>query len=75
MRMGIAAGNVLGLLVLHINFLSFEIDETLRGNLSSLCVDYSRRSPPILNSESSRSNNSYSSHKLFVPVKSLVRVL
>ena len=36
MRMGIAAGNVLGLLVLHINFLSFEIDETLRGNLSSL---------------------------------------
>lgn len=36
MRMGIAAGNVLGLLVLHINFLSFEIDETLRENLSSL---------------------------------------
>lgn len=71
MRMGIAAGNVLGLLVLHINFLSFEIDETLRGNLSSLCVDYSRRSP-ILNSESSRSNNSYSSKKLFVPVKSLI---
>lgn len=50
MRMGIAAGNVLALLVLHINFLSFEIDETLGGNLSSPCVDYSRRSP-ILNSE------------------------